>query len=280
MKFDILAIDGDILAFRAAAAVQNVHINSFGYAQPFAHVNEGKVALDNMIYWLKENIPADNVEVFLTDGENFRKEIDPLYKANRKESVRPLLLDTLKEYLRESHAAYSEAKLEADDILSQAATMPDTKVCVVGKDKDYNTIPGFYHKIGDRDYNGKPIIKETAKWEAQRFHLMQTLAGDRVDGYFGCPGIGMERAARILDESLELFPEEGVITRGKNKGQKTTKWVGKPTDDIWRVVVSNYEKAGLGEEDALRNARLAYLLQNGEGPDYRWTPEKIGRAHV
>jgi DNA polymerase-1 len=94
--------------------------------------------------------------------------------------------------------------------------------------------------------------------------MVQSLAGDRVDGYAGCPGIGMERSKRILSDPKELVPEHGVVTRGARKGQATTKWVSKPTDSMWRCIVTHYEKAGRDEAEALLNARLARILRAGE----------------
>ena len=54
-----------------------------------------------------------------------------------------------------------------------------------------------------------------------------------MDNYPGCPGIGPVRAKRILADA----------------------------DDPWAAVVQAYEKKGLGEEDALLQARLARILQ-------------------
>ena len=88
--------------------------------------------------------------------------------------------------------------------------------------------------------------------------------GDRIDGYPGCPGVGDKRARDIMSDIHELVPESTTVTRGLRKGQTTTKWVRKPTSSPWRCVVSQYEKAGLTEEDALVNARLAHILRGGD----------------
>ena len=124
------------------------------------------------------------------------------------------------------------------------------------------------------------LVREVTQWEADRFHLIQTLAGDRVDGYAGCPGLGMERAATIIDNPVRLLPKEGVKTRGVNKGESVTRWMAEPTRDYWACIVSHYRKAGLGEAEALVTARLARILRHGEyDPATKevtlWTPDLI-----
>ena len=58
-----------------------------------------------------------------------------------------------------------------------------------------------------------------------------------MDGYKGVPGIGAKGAEKLLAEA-----------QGKE----------------WEVIRGAYEKAGLTEEDALRNARLARILRPNE----------------
>ena len=77
-------------------------------------------------------------------------------------------------------------------------------------------------------------VFEVTQEQADYNHLLQTLTGDSVDGYSGCPGIGPKRAEKILE-----------------------------TCD-WDSVVSAYNKAGLEEQDALVQARVARILRWGE----------------
>jgi DNA polymerase-1 len=63
--------------------------------------------------------------------------------------------------------------------------------------------------------------------------------GDAVDGYSGCPGIGPKKAETVLANA-----KDGVSP--------------------WGVIVGAYVKAGLDEEDALLQARLARILQFGD----------------
>jgi DNA polymerase-1 len=281
-----LLIDGDIIAYQAAVVSQHTFVDDAGWHQPVANRGEGEAVVDNLLFTLKQGLKADDYNVYLSDPlDNWRKQVDPSYKANRKELVRPLLLTYLKDYIAEKYAASRWPGLEADDVLGIQATSvswpKDMEVVVVGRDKDFLSIPGLHHTVGrDRGTDGKLIIRTVTQWEADRFHLMQTLAGDRVDGYYGCPGIGMERAAQIIDSPMRLVPKPGIKTRGINKGEPVTRWMGEPTTDLWAAIVSQYEKAGLSEREALVSARLARILRYGEYDRNTeevtlWTPDKI-----
>jgi hypothetical protein len=269
-----LLIDGDTIAFIAAAAVQTNFEDEWGNVSPRASILEGTTVIDNMLFNIGRGLGATERESWtipLSDpsGANWRFEVEPTYKQNRKAQSRPLILNHLKQYLREAYRAFHWVDLEADDVIGILMTDPlfhndvmDTLIAV-GRDKDFNTIPGLHHTIGDMEGTKLRVRGVSAK-DAQDFFLAQVLAGDRVDGFPGCPGVGMARAKAIVASPVRLKPSKGVITRGKNKGQEVTKWVAEPTGDVWEAIVTHYEKAGLGEAEALKTARLARILRHGE----------------
>lgn len=262
----IIAFDGDVMAYIAASAAQTPFIED-GNATLHANVAEGEAIMQNLITRLTYDLVGKDMEsikrvVYLSDpGANWRSLVDPTYKKNRADVMRPLLLTHLKEYLRTAYDAQHIDTLEADDALGILSThYPHGHVLIVGRDKDFKQIPGYQHQIG------KPGIAEITTVDADRFFYCQVLAGDRIDGFPGCPGIGMTRAERIVDKPVKLVPADGIITRGPRRGTKITKWNTEPTADIWESIVSHYEKEGQGEADAIRNARLARILRR---EDYR-----------
>lgn len=268
----IALIDGDTLAFRIAAAVQGTIEWPSGWVEPYAVRWEGEYALENYLGKLLKRLKIKEYRVFLScpSADNWRLQVDPNYKANRKDSIRPLLLEDLKNYLRLRHGAEHFAYLEADDaiglFMTDPALLPEGVVPVaVGRDKDFHTIPGLHYQLNDDDlFADEPIIRKVSAEDAEFNHMVQAMAGDAVDGYPGCPGIGMTSARRILEDPQKLRKEEGVITRGPNKGKATEKWVPDGTTTLWGAVVSQYEKAGLGLAEAIQTARLANILQAGQ----------------
>lgn len=284
-----LLIDGDVIAFTAACAVQRIYEDEFGFVQPFASRHEGEAVVDNMVIGLEMAFKSTHRRIALSDPKaNWRKSIFPDYKANRKESVRPLLLDILKQYLRDKYDAFHWPTLEADDVLGILNTEPQQypgERILVGRDKDFKTVPGYYHRLKDFEPSGKPRVAHITEWQAQMFHLWQTLAGDATDGYPGCPGIGKARASAILENPVRLLPSMGVITRGVNKGKPVKQWRAEPTTDLWACVVSHYQKGmdadwNVAEQAALTTAQLAHIMVHGDyfEPECNvvlWAPDRI-----
>lgn len=289
-----LLIDGDVIAFTAAAAAQEIYEDKYGFVQPFANRKVGEALVDNMMIGLEQMFDNTHYRVALTDPKvNWRKQVFAGYKGGRKEPwkghTRPLLLETLKDHLTSKYGAFFWPELEADDVLGILNTEPQEypgKRILVGKDKDFLTVPGFYHRLGDLTPGRKPIIREVTPNEAQRFLILQTLMGDSTDGYPGCPGIGKTRALELLDNPVALSPTTGVKTRGVNKGDPTTKWVAEPTRDLWEMVLSHYRKGYQDvpnvdpEREALVSARLAHILQHEDydretGAITLWTPDRL-----
>ena len=250
----ILLIDGDIYIYRSAVKAETEVQWTEDLWTLHARMGDAINLFDTEIEKIKKATKAEDVIIALSDTTNFRYQILPTYKANRKNKRPPMLRGELKKYVQESYKTYLRPNLEADDVLGILAT--STKIIkgdkiVVSVDKDVKTFPCTYYN------SDKKTITETTKREAQYFHLYQTLIGDAVDGYSGCPSIGGKTAEKILDGMLE----------GKEDFQY---W--------WNVVVSTYEKKGLTEEDALLQARVARICRTKEynfktKQVVLWTPE-------
>lgn len=281
--FKTLLIDADVLAFVAASAVQ-IAVEEDGMIRQMGNIREGEVVVDNLISsaaaMLHSRGAARVFYLSCKTEDGWRKNLWPQYKEARgeKASERPLLLDKLKDYLREEYGATSVNKLEADDMIGIVMTEYEHGThCSVGRDKDFLTIPGCHHTIQTDFFHNQSLQ------EANAFFYAQVLAGDRVDGFFGAEGIGMKRAVDIIAAGKRVIPQRGVITRGPNKGKETTKWVTEDAETIWDVIVTHYEKSGQTEGEALRNARLANILRHDQynmetGEIIFWSPTLWRRA--
>lgn len=242
-KKPTLLIDGDILIYEACFAVETpIHWGNDWWTL-HADAAEAKQKIDAEVVELVETLDAGGYKVCLSDSHNFRKDIDSSYKSNRT-TRKPICYAEVKAYIREAWEAVVWKNLEADDCMGILATEDPDNTIIVSIDKDMRQIPGRVYNWRNPDHG----IVTISQQEADRFHLMQTLTGDAVDGYAGCPGIGPKRAEAIVDGG-------------------------------WPAVVEAYEKAGLGESHAVTQARLARILRAGEYAKksgrvkHLWTPE-------
>ena len=257
----IAMFDGDIFAYEAAAAAEEPINWGDDLWTLHAYETPAKNALDERIRSLTEKLEADEVIIALSDKESFRKEILPTYKANRANVRKPMLLNVLKDYLRDNFKVFEFPRLEGDDVLGILATWENLKgdKIIVSKDKDFRCVPAkvFY---ANRPDDG---VLEITEHQADYFHMVQTLTGDTTDNYKGCPGCGPVKAERIIQAALE----EGTpwATPAQLRGL------------YWKHVVAAYEKAGLGAEEALVQARCARILRASDY-DFKkkepilWTP--------
>ena len=241
-----LLIDADVLIYQYASAVETLYEWEPDRFTLASDAKEAKQRLDLAVAELKEDLEADDFVMCLSDVENFRKVILPTYKASRKKTRKPLCFIELKEYVQDTYRSRLLPGLEADDVLGILMTgrrIRGEKV-IVTVDKDLDTIPGLHFNPWKDDQDVVDITPEEADYN----HLFQTLTGDATDGYTGIPGVGPKRAAQILD--------------------------GAPS---WQSVVAAYEKAGLCEEEALVQARVARILRKSEWNERDksvrlWTP--------
>jgi DNA polymerase-1 len=212
-----------------------------GYWTWGCDINIVKEDIDNYISYLKDKFVADTALLCLSDTVNFRKDISDTYKGNRSWLKRPVVLKPLREWLLTQREAIVYPTLEGDDVMGILATSSDDETIIVSIDKDLNTIPGKFFQ------NEEKGVIEILPKEADYNHLYQTLVGDVADGYKGCPGIGAISAKKLLE-----------------------------ADPSWDTVVKAYKKAGLTEEDALVQARLARILRAEDYPDGKvklWEPK-------
>jgi DNA polymerase-1 len=236
----LLLIDGDIIAYKAAASAETPINWGDGLWSLHAFEPDVEARLEDQIHKLMD-APAQDCIITLSDKANFRKNVAPYYKANRKDTRKPMLLGWAREYLTSKYNTIMYRNLEADDVLGILATKnPDT--IIWSEDKDLLTIPAKHWINGE--------LATITEEEANYNFLFQTLVGDSTDNYSGCPTVGPKTANKLLSSGCR-----------------------------WDTVVATFESKGLSEEVALENARLARILRDGEydtdtGEVKLWHPTK------
>lgn len=238
----IALIDGDVLVYRSAFAVEKNIEWGDGHHTLHADEGEAKQAVDDLMKQILHAVDTEIYQMALTchETKNFRKEFYPLYKENRQSVRKPLVWKYLREYLTDEYKAQIRPNLEADDILGIWATKqwtgnPDRTI--VSIDKDFKSVPGKLYNFDKGEFY------EITEEEADFNFLVQVLTGDKTDNYPGCPGIGPKKAAQILiNARSQATDANGFLT-------------------MWNAVLRAYQRHGFGEEYALTQARCARILR-------------------
>lgn len=213
-------------------------------------LNEAIAAFqDTMEHYIERALSLDECELgtrvkviyCFSSSNNFRKNLLQTYKLNRVGKRKPVAYWALKQWVLDNCETAEMKYLEADDVISILATGKyKGKAIVLSGDKDMKSIPT---KIYDFIHDELHCVSTE---EADVFHLKQTLIGDTADNYSGCPKIGEKRADK-------LFEEYGAT---------------------WDTVLYAFAKEDIDSEEALVQARVAYILRSG---DY---DEKTGKVKL
>lgn len=204
---------------------------------------ETKEIVNTMLQRMVEDTGSDYYKIFLSGGNNFRKQVDPEYKANRV-GPKPYYYSELMKYFKDELNAIWDDTLEADDLLAieMSHSFDDAVICSV--DKDLFQVPGEHYNMTSRDtaivpdFYGSP--DSSFKYGFYLF-CHQVLAGDPVDNYKGIPKVGTKKADKMLADCYDPV-------------------------DMWNAVCSNYQERGLSTKYLIQQATLAYIKQLKDEP--------------
>jgi DNA polymerase-1 len=220
-----LLIDADFIVYKSCAANETEIDWGDDVITVTSRFSEAYDMVQRELYGIANDLGCfDDSILFFSDSVNFRKIIDPEYKGHRNRK-KPCGYRRVINALKKEYSVVVMPTLEADDALGIYATKEDGHI-ICSPDKDMRQIAGDLFDMT----NG--VVTITPE-EGRRWHLIQTLSGDKTDGYGGVPGIGIKRAEA-------LFEKDGYT---------------------WETVVSAFAEKDLDEEVALKNARLAKILQ-------------------
>lgn len=222
----IALVDGDFIAYRCASSCEPNKSTRPHRAEEYVALGRASDICDR----IGDRTAATELRIYLGGDRNFRRLLDPSYKANRLSQPRPVHLDAVREYLvRKWGASIITDAYEVDDRLAMEAT-EGTIVCSV--DKDLRQIAGSH-------YN--PVKDEFEVVDSQSAALTlyaSMLIGDTSDNLRGIDGLGPVKSERLL---RGLSPQEAHLK-----------------------VLGLYEDAG---RDFLHSYRLFRLLRSEE--EYR-----------
>ena len=230
-----LLIDADFIVYKCCAANESEIDWGDDVITVTSKFSEAYQMVERELYKIANDLGCfDDSILFFSDSINFRKSIDPTYKGHRNRK-KPCGYRRVINKLKEEYQVIVMPELEADDAIGIYATREKGHI-ICSPDKDMRQIPGELYDLSDE-------VVTINKEDGERWHYIQTMAGDQTDGYSGVPGLGIKKAAALLDE-------HGAT---------------------WETVVQAFAEKDLSEDVALTNARLAKILQ---ADDYNFTTKR------
>lgn len=269
----IALLDGDLLAYRCAASCekQGVVTEDFGIAN---------ARMDHLITRILDETEAEDFKIYLSGDTNFRMKINPDYKANRVDVIRPKWLEPLKQALQENYNAVVADNCEADDLMGQAQT-EHSIICTL--DKDLRQVPGWHYswEIQGTGSTGKPWVRPSEKLhvspqEGLFNFYWQLIMGDASDNVFGFDGKARQKVPKFLEEwyhymqsmedeqSLFEFVREKYNDDSRFLMNGACLYIQRQPEENWLDHAQSIME-GLGQKDG--STRLSYPLLGPEPDD-------------
>ena len=242
-------LDMDLVAYRASASCEPTK------AKPYLEPPE--VALWRVHDMIERICIATNcseIEGYLGGSDNFRYNIYPEYKGNRKDKPKPTYLEDCRELLVTQYSANIVNGHEADDALGIAQTKYDGASRICSLDKDLLMVPGQHFNWVNQEF------KLVSPLDGLRCFYKQLILGDKSDnipGYDGklrssCPKF-IERLMEPLDEMIQEIDMYYYVVDVYNNFADPADW----------------DEKQYTLKTVSRNAQLLYILKE-EGKF--WTP--------
>ena len=211
----LFLVDGSGFIFRAFHAIPALNRKSDGL--PVNAVS----GFCNMLWKLLRDArntdvgvtPTHLAVIFDYSSTTFRKEIYPLYKANRSAPPEDLIpqFGLIRHATRAFNLPCIETEgFEADDIIATYARQAEAvgaDVTIVSSDKDLMQLltanVHMYDAMKDKQIGIPDVIE---KWGVapEKMIDLQAMTGDSTDNVPGIPGIGPKTAAQLLEEFGDL----------------------------------------------------------------------------
>lgn len=238
-------LDGDLIAYRASASCEPTR------AKPFLEPPEVAIwRLNDMIERICIATNSSEIECYLGGDDNFRYNIYPEYKANRKGKPKPTYLESCREQLVTQYGSSIVNGMETDDMLGIRQTQLDGNSRICSLDKDLLMVPGQHFNWVNQEF------KLVSPLDGLRCFYKQLILGDKSDNIPGFDGALRGTCPKFI-EKLQA-PIDSM----------TEEW------HMWDYVVDVYfnvwdeDNEGNCLDTIKRNASLLYILKE---EDKHWT---------
>lgn len=230
--------------------------------EPFSHA---KRAYDMTLAKIVKEAKADRYITYLTGSKNFRLDVCPDYKANRKHVAKPHHYAQLKEYIQSKACTIIVNGMEADDALGIAQfanhkalnSSQWSVICTI--DKDLDMIRGMHY-----NWNTNNLYYQ-AGGDAEVCFYRQLIMGDPTDNIKGIPKKGKVAAEKVIDGSSSDPYRMYKQVRNMYFDYHNTLLSAAFTS----TTPSIGEVMKVADADLNKNAQLLWIMRH---PTEHWTP--------
>jgi 5'-3' exonuclease len=249
MLFDWAIIDMDPLVYRCGFSIEKIDRQTGILTVEPAH--HAFYNINSMMKKILKHTKNNQYKGWLTsnDKSNFRFDIFPAYKSNRKDARKPIFYNEIRDFLVNKWKAEVVFGQEADDQctidhceLNKLGFDPENLNSIVCSfDKDFNNVPGWhYNFVKDEVY----YIDEI---QAYRNFYLQILTGDTSDGIprikkgwlkkkteeLLSKALTIEEMEDIIHKEIEKHSTEDLnsLTIFKERGQLV--WLRREAEEFW-----------------------------------------------
>jgi hypothetical protein len=187
-------IDADHIVYRSAGSCEPTK------AKPYLESEQAAIwRAEDIIAGIFLDLNSVDAEFYIGGENNFRKQIWPEYKANRKDARIPTHNEVVREHLVLKYKAEIVNDIETDDRCGiRLVQEGDSGICV-SLDKDLLTVPGYHWNFVKRHR------RLVSPLEASRNFYKQLVSGDAVDNIPGYDG-KFRQPGRKKEDGTYGFP--------------------------------------------------------------------------
>ena len=199
----ILLIDADSLVFASCYRTRHngQEIDDIFYRDINDSITKFDEQFMKIVNDLEESFNVTEVITFNGSKGNFRKKINPTYKANRKRIELPPLLHDMHQYVKDNYNSVYGYGIETDDLVATywnrlSNTVGRNNVIIVSIDKDYKQFPALIY-----NYHYKSLeIQDISSKDALNNFYSQMIIGDSADNVNYFKGKGKKFAETYLKD--------------------------------------------------------------------------------
>jgi len=195
----ILLVDADSLIFASCYRAKEENNQEKYYTKIQDSIHKFDEQFMKIINNLEEVFDIEEIITFNGSKGNFRKLLNPTYKANRKKYELPPLLHEMHQYVKDQYNSKFAFGIETDDLVARYWKQLTNKVgrnnvLIISIDKDYRQFPALIYNY---HYNRRELLDITEDEALYNFYE-QCIMGDTADNVNYFKGKGKKFAEYYL----------------------------------------------------------------------------------